>query len=225
MASDHREKGAARLWVAGVLSILLLAQPGLASAWESVLGGENLRVERRPYAGSALDEIRGVTRVRSSLNALMALLKDARYNRQWVYRSGGATILQENGYGQAYVYGVVDAPWPMSDRDTIVRFDYHQDSSTKNITITISNVPSFAGEEPGLIRVPDFGGFWKLNPQQDGWVEVIYQVYGDPGGYVPVWLANYAAAVSVIRTLQNLPEAVTRYADARSEWVDEPPPG
>ncbi len=56
--------------------------------------------------------------------------------------------------------------------------------------------------------MPEFGGFWRLRPLADGQVEITYRVHGDPGGHVPDWLANYAAALSVTRTLQNLPAAV-----------------
>jgi hypothetical protein len=151
----------------------------------------------------------------------MALLKDASFNRDWVYRSGGASILQDSGYAQAYVYGVVDAPSPMSDRDTVVRFDYHQDQETKEITVAITNFPEFIPEKADLVRVPRIGGYWRLKPEQDGWVEVTYQVYGDPGGWIPVWLANRAAVISVRETLRNMVSAVSRYDSARSEFVDE----
>ncbi len=171
--------------------------------------------------GSELDEIQGVIRVKATLNALMALLKDASFNRDWVYRSGGASILQDSGYAQAYVYGVVDAPSPMSDRDTVVRFDYHQDQETKEITVAITNFPEFIPEKADLVRVPRIGGYWRLKPEQDGWVEVTYQVYGDPGGWIPVWLANRAAVISVRETLRNMVSAVSRYESARSEFVDE----
>jgi hypothetical protein len=191
-----------------------------ANAWELLLEDENLSVQQRPYTGSALKEIKGVTHVKASLNALMALLKDAEFNQQWVYRSGGASILNENGYAQAYVYGIVDAPWPMRDRDTVVRFDYQQQAETKSITIAISNFPNFIATKDDFVRVPDFGGYWKLRPEKEGWVEVIYQVYGDPGGLIPVWLANYAAARSVTKTLQNMQSAVKRYENAQSAFVD-----
>jgi len=198
---------------------LAITWPAQASAWELLLEDENLRVQQRPYAGSALNEIKGVTHVKASLNAVMALLKDARFNQQWVYRSGGASILEENGYAQAYVYGIVDAPWPMRDRDTVVRFDYRQQPDTHIITITITNFPDFIASNDDLVRVPDFGGYWELRPEKDGWVKVTYQVYGDPGGLVPVWLANYAAARSVTKTLQNMQSAVKRYENARSAFV------
>ena len=72
------------------------------------------------------------------------------------------------------------------------------------------------------MRVPDCGGFWRLQPEGDGWIAVTYQVYGDPGGSIPVWIANYAAALSVTRTLQNMTWAVQRYADVSSAEVAEP---
>ena len=189
--------------------------------WETVYQDPELTVQRRDYQGSELDEVKGVLRVKASLNALMALLKDAPFNREWVFRSGGARVLQESGYAQAYVYGVVDAPFPMDDRDTVVRFDYLQDAATRNITVTITNQPDFLPHEPGLVRVPDMGGFWYLAPEPDGWVTVRYQVYGDPGGWIPVWLANRAAQLSVRFTLANLKTAVARYEGVESEFVQE----
>lgn len=197
------------------------AMPAMANSWEAVYETDNLRVLKRDYDGSTLDEIKGVVRVKTSLNAVMALLKDAPFNRHWVYRSGGARILKESGYAQAYVYGVVDAPLPMTDRDTVVRFDYQQNPATKEITVSITNAPQFIALKEGFVRVPDMGGHWRLKPEAGGWVEVTYQVYGDPGGWIPAWLANRAAVLSVKHTLQNLVEVVSRYANARSEFVEE----
>ena len=210
-----------RMSTLGFVATLLGSLLAQAGEWEPVYADENLSVQRRDYAGSELDEIKGVVRVKATLNAVMALLKDADFNREWVYRSGGASILQDSGYAQAYVYGVVDAPFPMSDRDTVVRFDYQQDPETKEITVAITNFPEFIPEKAELVRVPRIGGYWKLKPEADGWVEVTYQVYGDPGGWIPVWLANRAAVISVQETLRNMISAVSRYEGARSEFVEE----
>ena len=203
------------------LSLLLLpVVPALAGGWETVVDAHGLRVERRDYPGSALQQVRGRIRLQTSLNALMALLKDAQRNQEWVYRSGGARILEEEGYATAYVYGVIDAPWPMQDRDTVVRFDYRQ-AAGGDITITITNIPDYLPPVQEYVRVPDFGGYWRLQPQPGGWVEVTYQVYGNPGGWIPVWVANYAAVTSVTRTLQAMGDAAQGYVDAQSEFVQE----
>jgi hypothetical protein len=192
-----------------------------AAEWQVVKDTGSLLVERRAYQDSSLDELRGVTMLKASLNAVMALLRDASFNQEWVHRSGGAEILEEDGYARVYVYGVVDAPLPLQDRDTVVRFDYEQDPRTRSIHIDITNFADYIPEKEGYVRVPDFGGFWKLEPREGGRVEVTYQVRGKPGGWVPLWLANYAARVSVIRTLQNMGEVVKRYENAHSEAVFE----
>lgn len=212
------------LWrpLLSALVLVMLHQGVNASeVWQLVHEVGDLRVERRNYLGSGLDEIRGRVRLQASLNAIMALLKDDDANDEWVYRSGGAKILQDSGYPQAYVYGIVDAPFPMTDRDTVVRFDYRQDPETLEITVDITNFPDFIPEEPGYVRVPDFGGFWKLRPLDDGWVEITYQVYGDPGGWIPVWLANRAAVVSVQNTLFNMKDVVGHYEGTQSEFVTD----
>jgi START domain-containing protein len=214
---------ATRRGVVGAACLLVALLPlafARAESWETVFDADGLLVERRPYAGSALQEIRGVIRLQTSLNAVMALLKDAEFNQQWVYRSGGARVLEEDGYAKAYVYGIVDAPWPMQDRDTVVRFDYRQEAGG-DITISITNFPDYLPHAEDYVRVPDFGGHWRLRPQQDGQVEVTYQVYGDPGGWIPVWVANFAAVTSVTRTLQAMDSAVRNYTNANSEFVRE----
>ncbi len=211
-----------------MLAICLIGLPALAPAqaagWETLSAEQNLLLQRRPYHASPLDEIRGTTNIQSSLSAAVALLRDARFNEYWVYRSGGAEILQTQGYRTAYVYGVVDAPWPIQDRDAVVRFDYQQNPRNKTIVINIRNMPDFIAPKADYVRVPDFGGYWKLQPEPGGWIEVTYQVYGDPGGKLPVFLANHAAALSVKKTLLNMQSAVARYAGVRLPFVIERDP-
>lgn len=212
----------ARLPVAACLLLLCLGMPPTyGDGWDTVAEEDGVLVLQRPYGSSPLMELRGEVRLQASLNAVMALLRDADYNRSWVYRSGGATILQASGYSPVYVHGVVDAPWPIQDRDSVVRFDYAQDAGTLAITIDIANTNAFLPPRPGLVRVPDIGGFWQLIPLPGGYVDVIYQVHGDPGGWVPPWLANYAATLSVLNTLRNMPGAVVRYRGATSGHVAE----
>ena len=79
----------------GFLITLLLAPTTHANGWELVFESEDLVVQRRDYKGSQLKEIKGVTRVRASLNALMALLKDAGFNHHSVYRSARSEFVEE----------------------------------------------------------------------------------------------------------------------------------
>ena len=60
----------------GFILMLQAAVPAMANDWQVVYKSDNLRVSKRDYAGSALDEIKGQVRVKASLNAVMALLKE-----------------------------------------------------------------------------------------------------------------------------------------------------
>ena len=59
----------------GVLVMLLATAAVGANAWELVHETSEMRVERRDYQGSELDEIKGAVRIKATLNAAMALLK------------------------------------------------------------------------------------------------------------------------------------------------------
>jgi hypothetical protein len=87
-----------------------------------VYRSEQLHVDRRAHTGWLLQEMRGVVRVRASLNAIMALL------RMLTSTTSGCIAAAAQGIAGgglcARMYGVVDAPWPMQAGDTIVRFDY-----------------------------------------------------------------------------------------------------
>jgi hypothetical protein len=103
----------------------------------------------------------------------------------------------------------------------VVRFDYRQNPRNLEITVNITNLPDYIPPMDGLVRVPEMGGYWHLKPEADGWVQVSYQIYGDPGGWIPDWLANRAAILSVKHTLYNLSQVVSRYAAAHSGAVRE----
>ncbi|MEM1111993.1 MAG: hypothetical protein AAGI11_08810 [Pseudomonadota bacterium] len=205
-----------------LLLLCIVAVPVRAEPeWVTRHDAGGLLVESRPHAGSSIEAFRGRLTLAATLGEIIALLQDADYNKRWVYRSGGARVLAAEGIERTWVHGVVDAPAPMKDRDTVVRFDLEQDPESRVILIKIVNQPTYLPEQPEVVRVPEFGGFWRLEPESDEAVRVVYQVYGDPGGFVPGWLANLAALRSVVATLQAMPRAVRRYAGTRVEGIQD----
>ena len=82
-----------------LLSALLLALLPAARpwAWDLVYKGGGIRVSERPYHGSPVNELRGERVLDATLGEVMALLRDADYNARWVYRSGGARIIAQEG--------------------------------------------------------------------------------------------------------------------------------
>ncbi|MCP5425151.1 MAG: START domain-containing protein [Gammaproteobacteria bacterium] len=205
--------------------LLLLWSCGDALAdWQLIHDEEAIQVFTRPVLGSPIRELRGTTTVHSSLSALVALLQDADANAEWVYHSGGVKVLQRISERESMVYAITEAPWPIADRDAIIRFSLTQNPQTLAVTIAMTAVPDYLPPQPSYVRMPVFQGFWLLQPRPHGDVDVVCQLHAEPGGVLPTWLANPAAERAAFRTLANLRAIITqpKYQEQRLAFITEP---
>jgi hypothetical protein len=104
----------------------------------------------------------------------------------------------------AYVYTVSNAPWPVSDRDAVVKTTIIRDPTSRAVQIRSHAVPKLIPEEKGHIRVQMVDSRWDLTPLPDNRVEVSYFVHSDPGGQIPTWLINSMVIDQPFNTLRNL---------------------
>ena len=216
---------AARLTVILIPLILYPYTAHTEAAWNLALDKPNVKVYKRKVEASKFVEVKGITKIRSSLSSVVALLDDVESNREWVPNSGGARILSRPKSQETYVHGIINALWPLTDRDAVVNFLLTQDKITSTATITMTNFPEYIPAQKSHVRVPLLKGFWRLTPQGDGMVEVVYQIHAEPGGIVPAWLVNAFAANTVYKTLINMRKAVKKekYKQAKPDYIEEPP--
>lgn len=206
------------------LVVLLWSSLVTAADWELIRDDDTIRLFARSVPGSPIRELKGVTTVRSSLAGLVALLQDAEANDEWIYHSGGVKVLQQISEREALVYAVTEAPWPIADRDAVIRFALTQNPRTLAITITMSAHPDYLPVQPPHVRMPVFQGFWLLQPRREGLIEVVCQLHAEPGGNLPIWLANPAAERAAYQTLVNLRTMIAKpeYQNARLGFIKEP---
>jgi len=173
-------------------------------------------------------EFRGVTQVRSSLGAFVALFRDVENMPTWVYRTKKVTTLKTVSDTEVYAYTVSEMPWPLDDRDSIVRTTLSQDAKTLAITIRGSAVPDYIPVARGYVRMPVVESFWRFTPLNKGVVEVEFQGYGDPGGNlssaVPKWITRLTLYEAPQQTLLGLQKVIARldYQSQTFEFVREP---
>jgi hypothetical protein len=70
-------------------------------------------------------------------------------------------------------------------------------------TVRVEAVPDFVPRNDGLVRIPRSDGYWRIEARDAG-VHVTYQIHADPGGLVPIWLANATVVRFPFKTLRNL---------------------
>jgi len=83
-------------------------------------------------------------------------------------------------------------PWPLKDRDCVVRIKVLTDGATGATTIIETSEPKYINVSEGVVRIEQMQSVWRLTPKQGG-IEVCNEYASNPGGDVPDWLTNTTA--------------------------------
>lgn len=204
--SRERRRGA-------LLALMILAAAPARSApespWSLVRERDGIVVHTRPVEGSGIQEFRGVALVSASVEAIRAVLRDVDRFEEWFPDTSEARLLAREG-DVAYQYLVRDAPWPVSDRDTVFRSETRLDPSTGRVSIRLTVAPDRHPLQPERVRVRRAEGLWLLEPVAPERTRVTFQLHLEPGGGVPQWLINAQVVDTPFEALANLRTVVGR---------------
>jgi hypothetical protein len=215
-----------RVYWAAVL-ILTAAAPALAGErpWEMVSNKQGITVERRHVDGSNLMEFRGRGIVDAPVSAILATFKDVDRATEWMDSCNGSALVEDAGDWQKVVYNRTHAPWPVSDRDAVLRNLLTFDAQAGQVRLEFASVDhSRRPPVRGVVRMPFLRGHWYLWPEADGRTRVEYQVHADPGGLLPTWMVNYASKEIPRKTITGLQAQLKRrsYPDVE-RWIRAQP--
>ncbi len=172
---------------------------------------EGIKIYVRPSQHSNLKELKTVTRYKTSLSNLVALIADKESYPKWVYGCSKSYILKRVKENETYHYQQTDTPWPLSNRDMVVHNIVLQDSVSKVVTIKSKGYPEYIPHNASVVRVPEFSAYWKFTPLPNDEVEVEYFMSLDPGGEIPDWVVNIAVSEGPVKTLKNMEALLRRY--------------
>ena len=109
---------------------------------------------------------------------------------------------------ELFYYFASDAPWPLKDRDLVIRMQISQDSTSGIVRIETNSVNGFVSERENFVRIKNMSGLWVLTPLKSGFVKMEYFLTMELGGIVPDWLINYAMSYGPINTVTSLKKRV-----------------
>ncbi|MEZ4355297.1 MAG: START domain-containing protein [Myxococcota bacterium] len=178
--------------------------------WQLAKQADGIDVHTRPVPGSGVVEFRGRAEVDASVEAVFAVLQDVEGFRDWFPDTLESRLLERKERSSVR-YSVLDAPWPLSDRDHVLRTTSLRDSDTGAIRIAIVSDPTFHPEQPGRVRIRVAQGSWALEPLDGGRrTRVTFAMHLDPGGGLPDWLVNARIVGTPFEALTNLRARVGR---------------
>ena len=146
----------------------------------------------------------------------LAVLEDIGHACEWTSHCGEMRKLRAASDRDLTVYARIDAPWPVRDRDVIVRVRVQ--IRTDELFVAIRSL-DFAGMPPpsGVVRMPRFIAHYRFRPISPTRTEVEYQIDVDPGGTLPDWLKRMVARDLAHDTLADLRTRV-RWTSAQGTY-------
>ena len=172
-----------------------------------------------------LPVFKGVGLVKAPMTDVLSVLSDTPRRTEWVYACSASEILKQVTKTSRIIYNKTASPWPVSDRDMIVRTHIELNTEKKEVLIPFKEAPEFGyPEQDGVVRVPRIRGFYRVEYIAEEETRVTYQVDADPGGMLPTWLARMASIDLPLKTLVGLRKQVAKtrrdgdYKPLREKW-------
>lgn len=204
-SASASETRTSRLAIAGLAFAMTALTPAMlfaAADWTLAKESEGITIHTRPVDGSGIDEFRGVAELAVPVEPLLALLRDSDRFHEWFPATPESKLLERNDEFSVQ-YSVMDAPWPVSDRDNVLRSVLTR-SENGTVEIRVVADPDFHPEQAGKVRVRKAQGLWRLEPLDAKRTRVTFQMHLEPGGGVPEWLINARVVETPFEALGNL---------------------
>jgi len=183
------------LWA--VLPALMFAQD-----WSLAKDKNNVQVYTHIIAGESLKEYRVQTVLNSSVEKVIEVIMDWDHYKGWMHDCLEARLLKRENATKTIGYYAIDAPWPVSDRDIANSLEIRKEDSVTFIDIVC--IPTYTPAHADRVRLKRMKGFWKLTDLGEGKVKVEQQIWADPGGSIPAWMANATVTDTPFNTFSNL---------------------
>lgn len=202
---------------------MLLSLTSFAQEWKLAKEEDGIKVYTRLPEASKLEELRATVRIKTSLSAFTALLKDVPGYKEWAYNCVESELVKVICDTVQCYYTHSDLPWPVSDRDLVFRSSLKQDPLTCVIKTNSYSVHDMMEEKDKIVRIKEGRTSWMATPQKGGVVDVEYFATIDPGGSIPAWLVNSTITYGPIYTLQRVRKLLEegKYKDAEFSFIKE----
>ena len=197
-----------------------------AGAWEQVSNKDGILVQRRSVSGYKLKEFLGRGVIEAPIGRVLAVIRDANRRAEWMPACGDSHLVEEDLVKRTQVaYHRTKAPWPVSDRDSINRAEMVVEPAKHRVYLPFVAITSAVPPVKGVVRMPMMRGHWILVPVDGGRkTEAEYQVFADPGGLLPDWLANLASKTLPRDTIAGLRKQVSKvqYPEFEAQVASSP---
>lgn len=195
------------------------------SSWRMVKDSEGIKVFTRGVAGSDMDEFKGVTVLNSRIEVISEVFRDGPSYSKWMADCIEARIVKSLGRDTLIIYHATNAPWPVNDRDVVVKSRVVRDYSRGSFTAYLESFETdIVPRRSDRVRMTKLKASFELSVIDREHTRVTFTVLADPAGSIPASVTNYFARNNPHATLKGLGRMVKydKYIDAGRMSSDLP---
>jgi hypothetical protein len=206
------------------LCVAALAVQAQDAGWTVIDSTEGITVSRREQPGADMPAFRGQGGLKGNVLQMLALMHDVSAVPRWACGVDAARSLGRRDERTDFIYLYSDVPWPVRDRDMVVRRDIFVEEQGKQFRIELHCDPQKAPPLDGVVRVRQCDSTFHLKRTDLLHTELDYVMTLDPAGHLPKWAGSWIAKYVPFRTLQALERETTattsenRYEAAVRRW-------
>lgn len=179
-----------RVIACAVLFAVCFPLEAAAQQWKSIGDIDGVAVWKKEVEGSSLMAFRGVLTADVTIGQLMAVFVTPQRRKDWVAKHVDSHNL-ESGPGFQEYWIQFNAPFPVSDRDYVLRSDGHADPEKKVYTCKIKSVErADAPVNDCCVRAQLNGTYYRFEALPGGKTRLTVEVHTDPRGMLPAWVVN-----------------------------------
>jgi ribosome-associated toxin RatA of RatAB toxin-antitoxin module len=156
---------------------------------------------------SKLKDSKAIMTITAKPEEMLKMILDFDNYPNWMPRCKSAKVIAHLSNTEFIGRLVFDAPWPVADRDCVVRVKVNREPSG-TIVVTQTSEPKYVKEEEGVVRIQQMVGVWKLVPKNGG-TEVTNEYASNPGGSLPDWLINTQSVETPLETFESIQQKVS----------------
>jgi hypothetical protein len=175
--------------------------------WTLRKNRDGIRVYSRHTEASKFAEIRVQCELLGTLPQLVAALQDIPNLKDWAFNVRTSRLVEQPSETDLTYHSTIHAPWPVDERDAVIRMQFSQDSSGALLVRGV-NQPTRVPLQQGIVRVKESTSFWRVTPVPGTRLRLDYTLRLHPGGTLPAWLVNATLATGPFQTFNRLREAM-----------------
>lgn len=157
--------------------------------------------------GMSLKAFKVVTTVDAELPQVLMFINDSEQFHRWIFMLKEARILSPTDVnGVSYNHMITKVPWPIRNRDVVVKATITYDKDAAEVIIHSNAAPDYIPENPELVRIRESSASWRINKLSNGTLRLELTSHAEPGGVIPKWLSNMVILQLPKHMFSRLPE-------------------